>query len=87
MIANDLRSVMASMRAYSDGKPVPAKTMQLFVERLEEIAERVDRFERMPVPAAFRLTDQSEDERLVFIRAHERMKPRLARSDNGGDAA
>ena len=87
MIANDLRSVMASMRAYSDGEPIPAKTMALFVERLEEIAGRVERFERMPVPPAFRLTDQHEDEKVVFIRAHTRTKPRLVCNNSGGDAA
>lgn len=88
MISTDLRNLTASMRAYSDGEPIPAKTMALFVERLEEIAERVERFERMPVPPSFRLTDQHEDEKVVFIRAHTRTKPRLVIGNNsGGDAA
>lgn len=89
MIANDIRSLTASMKAYADGQPLPAKTLALFVERLEEIAERVERFERMPVHHSFRLTDQHEDEKVVLIRAHTRAKPRpvAVQPSNGGGAA
>lgn len=87
MISTDLRNLTASMRAFGD-KPVSPASMQLFLKRLDAIVQEVERFERMPVPAAFRLTDQREDEKVVFIRAHTRTKPRLViTGNNGGDAA
>lgn len=86
MISTDLRNLTASMRAFGD-KPVTPATMKIFLGRLDEIVREVERFERMPVPKSFQLTDQHEDEKVVFIRAHTRTKPQLVRSNNGGDAA
>jgi len=87
MISTDLRNLTASMRAFGD-KPITPATMRIFLGRLDEIVREVERFERMPVPKSFRLTDQREDEEVVFIRAHTRTKPRLVCSNNsGGDEA
>ncbi|MBX3447546.1 MAG: hypothetical protein KF765_12400 [Parvibaculaceae bacterium] len=82
MISTDLRNLTSTMRAFGD-EPVSPATMKLFLGRLEAIVEEVERFERMPVPGSFKLSDQAQDDKVVFIRAHTRLKPQLVRSQGG----
>ena len=82
MISKDLRNLTSSIRAFGD-QPVSPATMKIFLGRLDDIVKEVERFERMPVPASFRLSDQSHDDKVVHIRAHTRLKPQLVRSQGG----
>lgn len=76
MISSDLRSLTASLKAHYDNGHLPPGFFNIFVDRLHDIAERVERIEGEPVPDAARglLFD---DEKVVSM-VNRRPKPRPA---------
>jgi len=86
MISHDLRNLIASMMVYNNDRGTSRAAISAFIEALRDCTERVEKLEGMPVPAAFKLTDKALDDKVVHIRFRIRARPKIVRSNNGGDA-
>lgn len=91
MISTDLRNLASSMKAHADCDQLAPGFVKVLLARLCEIADQAAALEGMTVPphlrGGFFAGEEPDTGNVVSIRAHVRSKPKLVKSNNGGDAA
>lgn len=92
MISNDLRNLIGSFKAHLDADHLPPAYQKVLLDRLREIADLIAVLEGNVIPPNQRggwsnPDYENNDGNVVSIRAHVRSKPRVVKSNNGGDAA
>lgn len=88
MISTEIRNLVASMKAHADCETITPAVFNVFIGRLQQVANNAEDMEAQMVPphlrGSFRLRSEDDNENVVAIRPHLRRAPAKR---SGGDGA